>query len=480
MVAMLLLASQVCLSQVDDWDSFKKQSDDGFASFRKRTEQEFESFRQQINAEYARFMAEKWEPFDSFMGEDIPWHPEPPKPVFVNPKQRPSSDPIPFVKALPPKPLKRPEPVEPIVPKTKPVSPTTQVYLYGTVFGFHIDKAHQLTLQDVNEQSVAHLWSDMANPYYDNLVAECLQYRDEKNLCDWAYISLTKVLSEKCCGKSTNEAVELQMYFLTQSGYQVRLARANGRLAILIGSEERIYRYKYFVIDDVKFYNMDLSLNDYPFYVFNHSFPKERSLSLALSQPKFNVEETDARIVASKRHPDVKATIETNKNLIDFYNTYPLSSQWQYYSAASLSNTLKEGLYPMLKAKLKGKTESEAANILINFVQTGFQYATDDEQFGYERPLFPDETFYYPFSDCEDRAILYSCLVRELLGLDVVLLHYPGHLASAVHFNEKIDGDYLIVDGVKFIICDPTYIGAPIGMCMPDFKQVQANVVSFK
>ena len=64
-------------------------------------------------------------------------------------------------------------------------------------------------------------------------------------------------------------------------------------------------------------------------------------------------------------------------------------------------------------------------NILIDFVQNSFQYQTDGEQFGYEKPFFMDENFYYPACDCEDRAILFSNLVKDLLGLDAVLLDYP-------------------------------------------------------
>lgn len=97
--------------------------------------------------------------------------------------------------------------------------------------------------------------------------------------------------------------------------------------------------------------------------------------------------------------------------------------------------------------------------------------------FGVERSLFPDETFYYPYSDCEDRAILYSVLVRELLGLDVVLVHYPEHIATAVAFDEPVTGDYFEMDGRKFTVCDPTYINADIGMAMTQFKSTPATLI---
>jgi len=145
-----------------------------------------------------------------------------------------------------------------------------------------------------------------------------------------------------------------------------------------------------------------------------------------------------------------------------------------------LSTPVKEQLYPVLQKAITGKDKATAANILIDWGQTAFAYKTDDEQFGQERPLFSDETLYYPYSYCEDRAILYSVLVHNLLGLDVVLPHYPQHLATAVCFGDDTPGDYLMIDGRKYIVCDPTYIGATIGETMPQYKQTTAKIVKIR
>ena len=133
----------------------------------------------------------------------------------------------------------------------------------------------------------------------------------------------------------------------------------------------------------------------------------------------------------------------------------------------------------MNKIPALSRVQAEAANILIDFVQTAFQYQTDDEQFGYEKPFFVDEVFYYPYCDCEDRSILYSYLVRTLMGLDVVLLDYPNHIATAVCFDENVSGDYLMVEGKKYVVCDPTYIGASIGNAMPQYRDVAAKVLKY-
>ena len=128
---------------------------------------------------------------------------------------------------------------------------------------------------------------------------------------------------------------------------------------------------------------------------------------------------------------------------------------------------------------MQGMTETQAVNFLLRFVQTSLQYETDEQQFGRENYLFPEETLFYPYSDCEDRAVLFAWLVSSLLKLDVVGLDYPGHVAAAVHFNEPVSGDSINYQGKRFVITDPTYIKASVGMTMPDFKKYKPTVISY-
>lgn len=107
----------------------------------------------------------------------------------------------------------------------------------------------------------------------------------------------------------------------------------------------------------------------------------------------------------------------------------------------------------------------------------GFPYKTDEAQFGIERTLFAEEMYYYPYSDCEDRSILFARLVKDLLGLDVVLLYYPAHIAAAVCFKGEVKGDYMQLGNKRYVICDATYIGAGVGEAMPDLKRTPAQVV---
>ena len=172
---------------------------------------------------------------------------------------------------------------------------------------------------------------------------------------------------------------------------------------------------------------------------------------------------------------------------MNFYYSYPQAhfsndemTKWVTYAATALSKATKEQLYPALKSKIAGKSETEAANILIGFVQTAFEYQFDEAIWGQDHPFFPEETLFYPFSDCEDRTALFANLVKDLLGLDAVLLYYPGHLALAVKFNTKVEGKTLSINGKEYTYCEPTCSSyAPVGWCPPQLTTIQPVIIEF-
>ena len=147
------------------------------------------------------------------------------------------------------------------------------------------------------------------------------------------------------------------------------------------------------------------------------------------------------------------------------------------YANTPLDEHVKTKLYPILTDKFKGLSQLETANILLNWVQTAFVYEYDDKVWGHDRAFFAEETLYYPYCDCEDRAILYTRLIRDFLRLKTILVFYPGHLACAVCFTDDVSGDYISLNGERYVITDPTYIGAPVGITMPDMDNSRANII---
>jgi hypothetical protein len=170
--------------------------------------------------------------------------------------------------------------------------------------------------------------------------------------------------------------------------------------------------------------------------------------------------------------------VSYDRGRVKFFSTYPQLNLSLYF-ASGVYQVTATPLQQQLAEYMKGMSEQRAVNFLLRFVQTSLKYETDEQQFGEENYLFPEETLFYPYSDCEDRAVLFAWLVKSLLNLDVVGLDYPGHVAAAVHFTEDVAGDSVRYKGKRYVVTDPTYINASTGMTMPNFKQYKPAVIVY-
>ena len=475
-----LLSCCVTGATAQTFEEYRKRIQSEFNQYKSDTEREFKEYRDRINAEFAEYMRQTWPEYKAKPAKPVPPSPEPPKPVVKEPDTPPSNDPIPYDEVIPaPKPVTPPQPPVPIPEPTVTPKPTFSFRFYGETCRLPLENKHRFSLSAVDENGVANGWKKLSDEIYLPVVKECLAYREQMQLCDWGYVLFVdKATSSFFPSDRQNEARLMSMFILTQSGYKVRIARSGNKLVLLLPSKDPVYQYSYLTLNGCNYYVFDKSLKRASFNVFDREFPKEQFFSLRMNQlPVLPVTSSSPRKLISKFGAGLSVNIQTNRNLTDFLNDYPLSDKWNLYSSASLSDYAKEQLYPVLKQAISGKEKAEAANILLRFIQTAFEYQTDEEQFGYERPFFADETLFYPYCDCEDRAILYSILVRELLGLDVVLVYYPGHLASAVCFDSEVRGDYFTINNRRYVVCDPTYINADIGQAMPQFKETNARIV---
>ncbi len=499
---MLMVSACTFVVYADINEEYNKLKEKAFTEYNKAKEkaiQEYETARRKANEEFANFMRSKWERKEAEAPIPAPPIPEPPKPVVADPEEKPSDDVLPFDDVIkvpenpePPTPLLPiPEPDEPYldtIPElpddpiiqipTKPIDDGVAFEFYGSTYRIPLKRSPISSLTKIDENSVADAWQCLSSEVSVDAIRECVNLRDNLYLPDWGYFKLTEKIADAACPHDRNASKLLQMFLLTQSGYKVRIGRSENQLVLLMPSKDSIYNYSYMAKNDLRYYVIDDSHSIGSLFIFDKEFPREQLFSLAIKyQPKLSVDPSEERVFSIDYPEKLSLDVAVNKNLIDFFNDYPLHSHWNLYAKASLSDDVQEQLYPELSKSIEGKTTADAANLLLHFVQKAFDYKTDDEQFGIERSLFPDETFYYPYSDCEDRAILYSVLVHELLGLDVVLVHYPQHIATAVAFEEPITGDYFEIDGRKFTVCDPAYINADIGMAMKQFKSTPAEII---
>ena len=458
------------------------------SAFNQNRASNFNDYRQKLNAEYVRMTREKWQNFNAFRGMTPPDRDDKPvAPIQMSEddarKDRQDRQVTIEGVVTPVKDKSRPQPPAPVQETPEPTPQYLTFSYLSSSYKVRKPQGSPVRLAGVSENAVADAWEKLCDQSYNNLIIDCIKLRNGQQLCDWAYLMMLQEMAGVLCGKNTNEATLLMAFVYSQSGYKIRLGQASGRLEMLYASQHTIYNRNYYTLDGEKFYPLNKEVK--AISINAAKYPKEQSLSLWVPRtPQASFIATPVRTLTSKRYPDMSVRVSESKNLLGFFDSYPTSevggnfmTRWAMYANTPLCPEVQNELYPQLKKALTGISQQMAVEKLLNWVQTAFVYEYDDKVWGGDRAFFPDETLYYPYCDCEDRSILFTRLVRDLVGLKCILIYYPGHLASAVCFTNQVNGDYIQVNGNRFVVCDPTYIGAPVGSTMPKMDNAKAKVI---
>ena len=420
----------------------------------------------------------------------------PVKPQPVAPKAEPAKPQATPVKPQPVAP--KAEPTTPAKPQATPVKPqpkpkakpamqsSLQKEFYPSVAinycntKLYIDASMKgvINITSSQECAVADGYEALCRSNYKPLIANCQQAQKDFRLNDWGVFLFVKTAAEALCNDE-NSCIVMQQFLLNELGYRAKMARRGDRnqLLLFVATDCMVYGHPYFTKEGLNYYNIN-GTEACTFYMCNQDSKKAKTpVAMRLN----NVPALNSGVVSRQRTNkagNVSVSVNVSKSLMDFYASMP-QCDYGVYAKAPVAGSLAQEVLGTLRPLVQGKSEVDAANLLLNFVQTGFKYATDEEQFGFEKPFFVEELFYYPACDCEDRSVLFGWLVRELLGLDVVYLDYPNHIATAVQFKGDVKGDFLTVDGKRYTVCDPTYIGASIGMTMPNLRSAGVSILRY-
>jgi hypothetical protein len=272
-----------------------------------------------------------------------------------------------------------------------------------------------------------------------------------------------------------NHQILFQFFLWNQLGFHARVAASGNELILLLPSKHKLYGLPFVVLDGNRYYIVS-GKNAGMMRTFSRNFSKaNKPIDMELKDsPVFAQKWNQRKLKPAKLN--MESEINYNLNLTDFLNVLPqtdLEVIFKAKVAESVAEKFKNDLSPLLV----GKSEVEQVSVLLNFVQQSFLYQTDQEQFGREKYFYVEEMLHYPYSDCEDRAVLFAWLVRSLLGIQVIGLSYETHVATAVQFSQPIKGDAVNWKGHPYIVCDPTYIGAGVGLSMPGMRNQAFRVI---
>lgn len=452
-------------------------ADDGFESWIKQQKKEYRQFREQRDKEFYSFLKGEWKNFDIEEGVVEDKAPKPDKAPIAKTEPEKISKAVEPEQIIEEKP--KPVPAEEIIPAIEPeTKKLLNIKFYGEILDFpEIEGFYSLKLKKADKDSIAEFFGDFASIDSKPIVDQLKYYKVKKRLNDWGYFMLVKSYSDKIL-TDKNAKTLLSWAILLKSGYDARVGFFEDEVKLLFTSGDDLYSIPYFTLDSKRYYLYDGNLKTLKSYDAKYEGADRQISAFSSKRPILITEKVGTRELKF-RYNDEEYSFEAyfNPNLIEYMKTLPQLSMEKYFMGES-DPLVSRYLAEALKEKTDKFSDFEKVNFILRFVQKSFPYKTDDDQFGYEKYFYPEEMLFYPYSDCEDRSAFFSVLVKKVTGFDVVVLDYPGHVATAVNIPGDVKGDYIIVKDKKYYISDPTYINADVGMIMPGYESKKPKVTA--
>ena len=475
----------------DDFAEYRKQQLEGA----QKVKEEFREYKEKQDQEFADFLKAQWSEFDTYRGKVRIKEPKPKKIPMAIPSL---PAPLPVKPGVTPPPAPVPPPpvvYAPIIPTILPPAPPQpkpiplaaemlEIMFFGNAVQFKFDPKWQSYRLNTGAKPevMSDFWTMMSGSNYEPTISAVSNARRDLRLDDWGGVTLWRSVVQSLQPGHSSEQNLLLWFFLVKSGYDVRLGYSGSDVHLFVAMKQPVYATKYTKVGNQTYYAVlaaDYGDSIRSFYTYDANYPvKLRALDIQSAATGFNKPVAANRILAFEyKGKNIKLTVPYDRGLIEYMASFP-QSEFELYFDTDGSSLLRHGLLDQLKKYTAIMNEEEKVDFLLAFVQKAFAYKTDNEQFGREKYFFVEESLYFPYNDCEDRSVLFSWLVRELTGLKVIGLLYPGHMSTAVALSHPKAGSYSVnYNGQQYVIADPTYIGASVGTPMPSYAKLKPNRV---
>lgn len=286
-------------------------------------------------------------------------------------------------------------------------------------------------------------------------------------------------VNQKFKDSDANARMTAIHFLLSNMGYDARLLKLDNILTVMMPFDQKVvYATMSQTIDGRKYTIL---------YPQGYEPPKGQALRLMTCNLPSNAlgKTSDLRLTGlslpmkakefTLTNGNLTVKGEVNENIQKLLHHYPQMPTGDFASSW-VDQKLREDLVNQLKKQLAGMSEREAVNALMSLCHKGFNYSTDQDFHGFEKPYFLEENFIYDKNDCEDRAIFFSYLLWNTLNIPCQLVQYPGHESATAAVDEEISGYFYDTDGKKYYSADPTYIGSTVGMVMKPFRSTSPTV----
>lgn len=452
-----------------------------FAEFRKGILSDFRDFRGKLLEHYADFLEGEWHEYESLKGEVRDKTPKPAKAPEADNADR---DPPSPVKVKPAGDAKVGPAVSTSIPPASGMTADKKKELF-MFYGIPVSvpKVEFRVMRRLSTPSdYAGSWRGLtADKVSEHIVPHLIEAASGMGLNDYlTYCLVRGYVESKFPEADASGQFSAIHYLLANMGYDVRIASSvSGVPMLLLPTNQKIYARNYMMVGDERYYVF------VPEGVALERVAGEGIRTCALPSDaergkKFDLQISDLRIPEKPKsfrfeYGPLTLAGEVNENLMPILYHYP-QMPVEDFALSNVSPGLREKLAAQVRTQLSGIDGDAKVEALLKFMHNVFDYSTDEDFHGFEKPYFLEETLYYPKNDCEDRAIFYTWFLWNALGRKAQLITFPGHESATVEMENPVEGTSYRFDGSTFYVSDPTFIGSRTGMVMPAYRGMDPKV----
>jgi hypothetical protein len=312
-----------------------------------------------------------------------------------------------------------------------------------------------------NEASIVNYYHKLLETDYATLLNDLEHKREALKLNDWMYYGLLRSsVNQIFSGHSAFEKELIAWFLMSHSGYDTRLMYTAETAYLYIYVAEEVFELPFIREDRRNFTYIPYPVR-YPvvargaFLLDFTAMRGGKALSFQWKDfPDFPAKPLEKKLQLRHRDTLYDIGVTIDRTLVEIIANQPILDEATYFRTP-MSPLLAQSLLPQLERIISGKSRQEALEILVSFTRSSFSYQDDKVAFGRSKPMIAEELFFYPHSDCEDRAVLLFHLIKSLLHLEVIVIAFPDHIsigieagipcAAAINYRDR-----------KYCICDPT------------------------
>ncbi len=318
---------------------------------------------------------------------------------------------------------------------------------------------------NLSEESISEFYDKMKIGGYEPLILALSNYRHEHKQDDWLFYQLVRNTAQILSPKASNYAryTLYKWFLLSGAGYDATISISDDKILFYAQCNEDIYDIPYHTRNGKKY--VCLNYHDYGSIDFKRTKFREMDIEVPgavkafsyklTSLPRFTSDDySEKELAFNYQNVNYHFTVKLNAKIKSLFANYPVAD-YKLYFEMPLSNETYKSLIPQLKDNVRSMGTRRGIDYLMRFTRYAFLYQPDGKNFGKEKRLLPEQTLLYEGSDCEDRAALFFCLVKEIYNLPMIVLAYPEHVTVAVKFDKPV-GTPILYKGQQYSICEPT------------------------